>query len=194
MESKNDPKKKNVFATLWATNHSEWEREQNDFYATDPIAIDLLFEQEAFSNILEPACWQGHLSKAMIERGCKVESYDLVDRGYWTLKDFFDIDEWDGDIVTNPPYSIAQKFVEHSLDIIKPWAKAAFFLRLLFLEGKARKKLFLENPPKVIYVCSGRVNCAKNWEFDRYTSSAMAYAWFVWEKGHKGETVVRWIN
>lgn len=48
MESKNDPKKKNVFATLWATNHSEWEREQNDFYATDPIAIDLLFENESY--------------------------------------------------------------------------------------------------------------------------------------------------
>lgn len=23
--------------------------------------------------------------------------------------------------------------------------------------------------------------------------SAVAYAWFVWEKGYKGETTVRWI-
>lgn len=189
-----NPKINNVFTTLWASSHALWEREKNDFYATDSLAIELLLENEKFSKILEPACWQGHLSKPLIEAWYEVESHDLIDRGYWTIKDFFDITEWDWDIITNPPYSVAQKFVEHSLDIIKPGAKAAFFLRLLFLEGKARKKLFLENPPKVVYVCSGRVRCAKNWEFDKYEGNAVAYAWFVWEKGYKGETVVRWVN
>ena len=24
--------------------------------------------------------------------------------------------------------------------------------------------------------------------------SAVAYAWFVWEKGYKGESVVKWFN
>ena len=47
----------NVFTTLGASNHSEGKREENDFYATDPIAIKLLLEQEQFKNkILEPAC------------------------------------------------------------------------------------------------------------------------------------------
>ncbi len=38
--------------------------------------------------------------------------------------------------------------------------------------------------------------CAKNGDFASYDgrSSAMAYAWFVWEKGYKGETVVGWFN
>ena len=30
--------------------------------------------------------------------------------------------------------------------------------------------------------------------FDKYTSSAVAYAWFVFEKGYKGDTIVKWIN
>lgn len=64
----------------------------------------------------------------------------------------------------------------------------------MFLEGKARKAFFEENPPKVIYVASGRLNCAKNGEFDKYPSSAVAYAWFVFEKGYKGDTIVKWIN
>lgn len=185
----------NFFTTLGSTAHALWEREQNDFYATDPIAIKLLLEQEKFKNtILEPACWQWHLSKPLIEAWYEVESYDLVDRWYWKVKNFFDITEWNWDIITNPPYAIAQKFVEHSLDIIKPWAKAALFLKVLFLESRTRKKLFLENPPKVIYVCSGRVNCVKNWDFDRYSSTALAHAWFVWEKWYKGDTIVKWIN
>ena len=62
------------------------------------------------------------------------------------------------------------------------------------MKERQEKKLFLENPPKVVYVCSGRVRCAKNWEFDKYEGNAVAYAWFVWEKGYKGETIVRWVN
>lgn len=33
-----------------------------------------------------------------------------------------------------------------------------------------------------------------NGEFEKYPSSAIAYAWFVWVKGFTGETTVRWIN
>ena len=68
------------------------------------------------------------------------------------------------------------------------------FLKILFLEGKTRKEFFLENSPKVIYVASGRLNCAKNGDFDKYTTGAVCYAWFVWEKGFTGEPVIRWIN
>lgn len=68
------------------------------------------------------------------------------------------------------------------------------FLKVTFLEGKARKDFFKKYPPKVIYVCSGRIPCAKNGDFDKYPSSAVAYAWYVWEKGYEGKTEVRWIN
>lgn len=71
------------------------------------------------------------------------------------------------------------------------------FLKLQFLEGKARRKLFDENPPRIIYVSSGRLLCAKNAEFEKMKAgggSAVAYAWFIWEKGYKGDTVVKWIN
>jgi hypothetical protein len=35
---------------------------------------------------------------------------------------------------------------------------------------------------------------AMNGDFDKYGSSAAAYAWFIWEKGYKGETTVKWFN
>lgn len=78
--------------------------------------------------------------------------------------------------------------------MVEPGRKVAMFLKLQFLEGKRRKRLFLENPPKVVYVSSSRLGCAKNGDFAEMPSSAVAYAWFVWVKGFAGETVIRWIN
>lgn len=71
------------------------------------------------------------------------------------------------------------------------------FLKLLFLEGKARRNLFEKYPPCTVYVCSGRIDCAKNGDFDRMRENgggALAYAWFVWQKGYKGNTIIKWIN
>ena len=69
------------------------------------------------------------------------------------------------------------------------------FLKIQFLEGKARRKLFDEQPPKVIYVSTKRLKCAMNGDFERYAkSNAICYAWFIWEKGYKGDTIIRWFN
>lgn len=61
-------------------------------------------------------------------------------------------------------------------------------------ESQTRKELFSKYPLKTIYVSSTRINCAKNGDFKTYNSGAIAYAWYVWEKGYKGDTVVKWIN
>lgn len=39
---------KTTFTTLGASNHSNHEREKHDYYATDPIAADLICEVEKF--------------------------------------------------------------------------------------------------------------------------------------------------
>ena len=102
--------------------------------------------------------------------------------------------EFCGDIITNPPYKVALDFVKHSLDIIPEGSKVAMFLKLQFLKGKARKEFYKQNPPKKIYVASGRLNCAKNGKFEEFKSSAVAYAWFMWEKGYQGSPEIDWIN
>ena len=69
----------------------------------------------------------------------------------------------------------------------------SLFLRIQFIEGKARRKFFDEHPPQTVYVFTSRIKCAMNGDFEATMGSAALYAWFVWEKGWKGETVVRWI-
>ena len=185
-----------TFTTLGASNHTDHERESNDYYATDPKAIDLLCAVEKFTPwVWEPACGEGHLSERLRAHGYNVKSTDLIDRGYGLsgvdfLKEYV---RWKGDIITNPPYRYAKEFVEHALECVPEGFKVAMFLKLTFLEGKSRKELFLTAPPKTVYVLSSRLKCAMNGEFDKTGSSATAYAWYVWEKGYTGDTVVKWI-
>ena len=186
-----------TFVTIGASNHSDAEREKNDYYATDPKAMELLLNEEQFdSDIWECACGGGHLSKVLTEHGYKVLSTDLIDRGYGEpgINFLEQTGRWDGDIVTNPPYKYAKQFVEHALELVYTGHKVAMFLRLQFLEGRARRELFDSAPPKTIYVASGRIDCAPGGDFENYTGGAQAYAWFVWEKDYYGDTVVKWIN
>lgn len=186
-----------VYATLGASNHTDDERELNDFYATHPKAIELLLDMEQFApRVWECACGAGHLSEVLERRGYTVYSTDLIDRGYGVGGiDFLSWQEpFDGDIITNPLYKFAKEFVEHGLSLIPNGNKLAMFLKLTFAEGKARKKLFETQPPKIIYISSSRLICAKNGEFDTTSSSAVAYAWWIWEKGHTGDTILKWFN
>lgn len=194
--------KNSIWKTLGATNHTDKEREQHDYYATEPKATELLLTLETFSeNIWECACGEGHISEVLKKAGHNVYSTDLIDRGYgWGGINFLDISDevkWNCDIITNPPYKYAKEFVEKALSLITDGQKVAMFLKLTFLEGKERKKLFTEYPPKTIYVSSSRLLCAKNAKFDEMREaggSAVAYAWFVWEKGYTGETKIKWFN
>lgn len=188
--------KDSVFKTLGASNHCEHPRAEYDFYATEPAATEWLCKLETFGkNILEPCCGTGHISKVLEKHGYNVTSRDLIDRGYGEVSDYLTNNEkWEGDIITNPPYSKALEFVKHSLDIISSGHKVAMFLKLTFLEGKKRAEFFKNCPPRTVYISSSRLKCAMNGDFNSIGSSATAYAWFVWEKGYKGYPEIRWFN
>ena len=190
---------RSAHALLGARNYALNERETNDYYATEPKAVKLLIEVERFSPMIwECACGEGHLSKELEKAGYHVYSTDLIDRGYGGVIDFLVCPSppLSGfDIITNPPYSKASEFVDHAMEIIDDEHKVAMFLKIQFLEGKARRKLFEKWPPKTIYVSSGRLRCAMNGDFEKYAkSNAICYAWFVWQKGYNGDTVIKWIN
>lgn len=190
--------KVNTLLFLGASNHTDKERQKEDYYATDPIAAELLLGVEQFSeNVWECACGGKHLSRVFEAHGHKVRSSDIVDRCGNEIFDFLSMEntDWDGDIVTNPPFKLSVDFVYKALSIIPEGRKVAMFLKLQFLEGKERRELFRTAPPKTIYVFTSRVNCAHGGDFVKYNrNAAIAYAWFVWEKGFKGDPVVKWIN
>lgn len=198
---------KSIYKTLGASNHSDKEREPNDFYATSPIAIDkLLTAMPLPKYIWECASGQGHLSKRLKSYGFEVYSSDLVNRGYGISGvDFLQTKELpellqnktDVGIITNPPFKYSTDFILHALNILPQYGFAIFLLRTSALEGKQRyERIYKKFPPKYVLQFSERLLCAKNADFvgmEKGGGSAVAYAWFVWQKGFRGDTIIKWI-
>ena len=183
------------------------EREKDDFYATDSIAIkimaDKLKEIGVSKNIWECACGKGHLSKPLIELGYDVLSTDIIDRGYGSVENFLTSDrKWNGDIITNPPFKDACAFVEKAMDLLETGGKAIFLLKIQFLETTKRAELFKRSGLKMVIVNSERICCAMNGNFDlyfnkkgdRYMGGTQLYAWFVFEKGFDGTPVLNFVK
>ena len=187
-----------VFKTLGSSNHTADERAANDYYATDPQAVEMLLALESFAPLIwEPACGEGHISKVLTANGYEVISTDLIYRGYGEPEpmDFLTetFPDFEGDIITNPPYSAGLEFVERALETVRPGGKVAMFLKVQFLEGKRRGELFAKTPPRTVYISRSRLACAKNGDFS-HTEKAIAYAWYVGEKGFTGDPVIKWFN
>lgn len=101
--------------------------------------------------IWEPACGEGHISKVLQAHGYEVISTDLIYRGFGDPEplDFLKemLDDFEGDIITNPPYSMGLEFVQRALESVRPGGKAAMFLKVQFLEGQKRGEFFKHTPP-----------------------------------------------
>lgn len=181
--------------TLGATNHSTKERSKLDYYGTDPNAVRSLLKAEQFAhNVWEPTAGHHNIVNVLKEFNYEVKSTDIFDYGFNDeIVDFLNENNiFEGDIIMNPPYYDAGRFVQKALDLIQPSRKVVAFLRLLFLEGQGRyENIFRNNPPKTIYVFSKRQVCSKTDDFTE--GSAVAYCWMVWEKGFTGNPVIKWI-
>lgn len=202
--------------SIVGSSRQNGEREKDDFYPTPTYAIEKLLEVEEFEPIVwEPACGDGAISKVLAKTfapnscggaGYKTVSSDIVDRGYGEhLGEDFDflklttpaslnpLLQGDFDIITNPPFKYGLQFVLQA----KKFAtnKIAMFLKLSFLAGVERKKILYSDrnfPLARVYIFSGRVPIWKN-GIPCKNSGMIDFAWFVWDKNHKGQPTFDWI-
>ena len=172
-------------------------REKNDFYATNPHALEIampIFKDILHKNVWECACGQGHLAKVLKDNGYEVKSTDLIDRGWGEVLDFLQTNEkFNGDILTNPPFKLAEQFVAKSFELIEEGNYAIFFLKVQFLESKSRKKMFEKYPLRYLIVNSERQQCAKDADFEHLKATTQCYCWYVFQKGYTGEPIIKWI-
>ena len=173
-------------------------REENDFYATNPKALKQFLEvfgEKLNEPVWECACGKGHLAEELIKHKYNVIPTDIIARGYGSASINFleQTDIHNGDILTNPPFKLAEEFVEKGMSLLQENKRLILFLKIQFLEGQKRRELFKKYPPKYVYVHSERQQCARDGEFEKYTATTQFYAWYVWEKGFSGETIIKWI-
>jgi len=171
-------------------------RAKDDFYTTPAIAVHKLLAVEHFSGtIWEPACGTGVISEVLHNNtSCElVYSSDLIPRGYGSCpRDFLQGEpkcEFDN-IITNPPFTLAQQFAERAL--LECEGKVALLLRLQFLEAKSRKSFFQKTPLARVWVFSDRISCHRNGD-ETLKGGMMAHAWFVWDKSHIGAPSIGWL-
>lgn len=207
-----EEEKKNLGCRSLVGDSVNRERVEGDYYATPPEATKVLLESFGLNNCFtfyEPACGEGHISKEIeryfsnlgygIGTGIKLTSSDLVSRGYGCGGvDFLKLDEefkYDC-VITNPPFKLAQEFIEKALKLSNKYV--IMFAKIQLLEGVARRKLFDKFPPKYIYVFTNRINPLRNGspvdENGKRWASTMCFAWFVWEIGFEGEPKIRWLQ
>lgn len=169
-------------------------RPEADFYPTPRDAVEALLRNETFAgSIWENSCGDGAICRVLEDHGYRdIIATDLVDRGYGeTGHDFITSSYTADNVVMNPPFSLAQQFVE--LSLARTTGKVAMLGKLQFLEGQKRQPFFLATPLARVYVFSKRVNFYRNGEKGNYSTSTMAFSWFVFEHGYTGEPVIRWI-
>lgn len=168
-----------------------------DCYDTPPQAVHALLKVERLPSwIWEPCCGKGNIVKVLRSAGHKVVATDIRDR---RCPDSFPTDFLkhmtltSDAIVTNPPYSLAERFVTAALDRAP---LVIMLLRLAFLESERRSSILDTGKLARVHVFKNRLPMMHRAGWNgRRASSAIAFAWFVWDQTHLGRTTIdriRW--
>lgn len=195
-----EPSRANLRAAVGTDSATAAER-GNNLYETPPEAVHTLLALEDFqSDIWEPACGRGAISRLLESAGYRVELSDLVDYGtsdgdgvVQRVEDFLTSAAHPDrpSIITNPPYGAAlNPFVAHALRVHRP-GKLALLLNLNFLCGfddPDRNFAMDENPPARVHIFTRRLPMMHRDGWDgNEAPSRMNTAWFVWEMNGDGE-------
>jgi hypothetical protein len=142
---------------------------------------------------LEPACGRGYMAKPLSEYFDRVDAADAYHYGFAPIRDFLTFPyealshDW---VITNPPFRLAEEFVERALVVARQGV--AILARTVFLESVGRyESIFKDRPPTVFAQFSERVPMVKG-RVDAKASTATGYAWFVWQKNGDGPRLA-WV-
>jgi hypothetical protein len=161
------------------------ERSTNDWYVEPEWAIDGLLDVQRFAgSVWDPACGAGTICKVFARHGFEAVGSDIEDRGFGGVQDFLDknfsfvnVDN----IVTNPPFSLAEVFLARALSVAR--LKVAMLLRLSWAEGRGRRWVWDTTPLAAVHPFAARVSMPPGGVKVEAKGGAVAFAWFVWDHG-----------
>jgi hypothetical protein len=174
----------------------------HDLYETPAEATLALLRAEKLPHWLwEPARGRGAIVRVLRESGHAVVATDLVDYGEAiTPPGYFGVDFLTERkapagcqaVVTNPPFRLAQQFVEHAMQLVP---QVYMLLRLAFLESERRRGILEDRGLARVHVFRDRLPRMHRdgWDGPR-ASSTVAYAWFCWNRAHTGPTELHRIS
>ena len=204
-----------VFKLLGA--HSTTERAKDDFYMSSGDIAHALWRCIGYGKknnsrtygftvdtlFVDSSVGTGVLLHDIEEQYADTIGYDIVDRGYpdVRIQDWLTVKEIPNPrnkpkvIVQNPPFKLALEFVQHSLELLNNGELLFSLHRIQFLEGLERFENLYKNKykrPKYVFVFTKRVSCITP-DIENKGKNAVCFAWFMWQKGYRGSTQIKWI-
>jgi hypothetical protein len=172
----------------------------DDLYETPPVAVHALLKVEPLPKVIwEPACGPGSVVNALRNAGYRVYASDLKNYGCPDSDSGIDFLMERSPpygveaVVTNPPFKLGNEFVAHALALGIP--KVVMLLRIQFIESERRGAILDGGLLAKVYPFANRLPMMHRagWEGPKATS-AMSFAWFVWESGHRGPAELQRIS
>jgi hypothetical protein len=164
-------------------------RDDHDFYIEPEWTVDVLLDAEDFTGtVYDPACGSGTIPRVCCRRGLTAFGADLINRGPSIAPVNFLSDQLPitgiQNIICNPPYRDAEKFVRRALAVVGGRGKVAMLVQSKFLFSQKRWQLFNDDPPARIYFLSTRPSMPPGAEYLRGEVEAkngkVDYVWMVW--------------
>jgi hypothetical protein len=126
------------------TRHSEYDRDDADWYVEPDWTVDLLLDALPHIDALhDPCCGWGTIVACARKRGIHATGADITDRacGLYDERDFLTDERIHANIITNPPYRRAVQIIEHGLRHVRPGGGVAVFVPIGFLSSQRRTAL-----------------------------------------------------
>jgi hypothetical protein len=184
-----------LFRATGKKAHTDLPRAARDYYPTPPEpTLALLASPEGerlrdFPLLWEPANGNGAMTRVLEAAGHAVFTSDISD-GH----DFFDATDAPAPaLVTNPPYQEINwrdgkgRWVTHAMDTLGV-EYMALLLSWSWPGAGGHAPLWAEWPPARVYLMRWKI------DFTGQGAPPMLNGWFVWDREHRGETVLRMLD
>lgn len=188
-------------------NESRTTTDLVDYYKTNPEDVIHCLNQMKYSlntktvKVLDVGCATGIWGECFAYKypsiyyelyGIDIQNFDKNEVYHnWITGDFLQekFDTKFDYIIGNPPFNLAQGFIEKSYSLLNENGQLNMILRLSFLESKSRYEFWQKHKPKKVSIFAVRPSFVDSGK--RYTTAIASY---VWQKGYSGGTQLDWIK
>lgn len=175
-----------------------WVRHPQDWYIEPEWCSRRLFEVEPFEEaVVDPACGSGRIVRSALDFGLAATGTDIVRRSRECVDvcDFLTSPYRASNIVSNPPFGVAQEFVTQALDRAR--FKVAMLLPSKWMHGDKRSRWLQSTPLRRVLFLTPRPSMPPGPVIDAGISPGGGkedFAWFVWHQGFTGIPECGWLR
>lgn len=185
-------------ATVVPINAHSWERETHEWYVEPHWCSERLFAVEKFeTSIWDPCCGSGRIPEAANRSGLIGLGTDIVNRGWHGQKTTLDFLKATAplseNIVCNPPFNVAGKFMRHAIDM-----EGVQKVAMVFPTARLNAAHWLrETPLARVWLMTPRPSMPPGQSIaagEKPSGGKTDFCWLVFTKDRIGPADLRWLR